>query len=153
MQGAAIQPGTGQLWTTEMGPRGGDELNRPEAGRNHGWPLVSWGRHYMGQSIPQPATRPDLADAVHHWSPVISPSGMIFYDGALFPSWRGDILIAGLSAQGIVRLTLRDGAVAGEERIPLGARIRDVEQGPEGAVYALTDEADGRLLRLTPPAR
>lgn len=149
IQGAAINPATGALWTHEFGPRGGDELNIPEAGKNYGWPLVSWGRHYGGTPIPEPTTRPDLADAIRHWNPVISPSGMAFYTGDAVPGWKGSLLIGGLSSRAIVRLTLDGNKVTGEERIALGARIRDVRQGPDGAVYAVTDESDGKLLRIT----
>ncbi len=148
-QGAAIHPATGNLWETEFGPAGGDELNIPAAGANYGWPLVSWGKHYNGESIPNPPTQPEFADAIHHWTPVISPSGMTFYTGDAIPAWKGNLLIGGLSAQGIVRLTLDGEKVIGEERVPLGTRIRDVVQGPEGAVYAL-DESNGKILRLTP---
>ena len=150
VQGAAIHPQTGALWTHEFGPRGGDEVNMTEAGRNYGWPLVSWGRHYNGEDIPDPPTRPDLAQPIRHWNPAISPSGMAFYTGELFPAWRGSVLIGGLTAQGIVRLSLDGGRVTGEERIGLGARIRDVRQGPDGAVFALTDQASGEILRLRP---
>ena len=152
VQGAAINPATGVLWAHEFGPRGGDELNIPEPGRNYGWPLVSWGRHYNGEAIPDPATRPDLAGSVRHWTPVISPSGMIFYTGDAFPTWRGNILIGGLTTRGIIRLELDGNSVKAEHRIGLGHRIRDVGQGPDGAVYALTDEDQGEILRLTPPA-
>jgi glucose/arabinose dehydrogenase len=150
IEGGALNPSTGVLWIHEMGPLGGDELNIPRAGQNYGWPLVSWGRHYDGTDIPDPPTRPDLVGSVHHWTPVISPSGMIFYTGNAPPEWKGNLLIGGLSSLGIVRLTLKGDEVAAEERLSLGGRIRDVRQGPDGAVYALTDEDDGRLLRLTP---
>lgn len=150
VEGAAIHPGTGVLWAHEMGPRGGDELNIPQAGKNYGWPLVSWGRHYDGRPIPDPPTRPDLAGSIRHWTPVISPSGMAFYTGSLLPAWRGNLLIGGLTARGIVRLTLDGEKVTGEERISLGARTRDVRQGTDGAVYALTDEENGKLLRIEP---
>jgi glucose/arabinose dehydrogenase len=150
IQAAAIHPRTGELWVAEMGPRGGDELNRVEAGRNYGWPLVSWGRHYSGQGIPDPPTHPELAGSVHQWTPVIAPSGMMFYTGEAFPGWRGDMLIGGLQAQGIVRLRLTDGGVQNEERIALGARIRDVAQAPDGAILALTDQSNGQVLRLSP---
>jgi glucose/arabinose dehydrogenase len=152
VQGAAIDPTTGKLWTHEFGPLGGDELNLIEAGRNYGWPLVSWGKHYDGTKIPDPPTRPDLTDAVRHWSPVISPSGMTFYTADTIDGWQGNILIGGLSSQGIVRLTLDGDKVTGEERIPLGARIRNVRQGPDGSVYALTDESSGKILKLSPDA-
>ncbi|MFL9825450.1 PQQ-dependent sugar dehydrogenase [Rhodoplanes sp. SY1] len=148
--GGAIHPDTGVLWTTEMGPRGGDELNIPQAGKNYGWPLVSWGTHYDGRPIPNPPTRPEFADAVRHWTPVISPSGMTFYTGDRIPGWRGSLLISGLTARGLVRLTLDGEAVAAEERIPLGTRIRNVRQGLDGEVLVTTDEDDGRILRITP---
>jgi glucose/arabinose dehydrogenase len=148
-QGAAIHPETGKLWETEFGPRGGDELNIPQAGANYGWPVVSWGNHYTGEDIPDPPTHPEFADAIYHWNPVISPSGITFYTADAIPAWKGNLLIAGLSEQAIVRLTLDGEKVVGEERIPMGARIRDVVQGPDGAVYALTDEGNGEILRLT----
>ena len=150
IEAAAIHPDSGRLWVAEMGPQGGDELNLPQAGRNYGWPLVSWGEHYDGRDIPDPDTRPELARSIHQWTPVISPSGMIFYSGDAFPGWRGDLLIGGLSSEGLVRLTLDGERVAEEDRIDLGRRIRDVEQGRDGTVYVLTDEQDGRILRLSP---
>lgn len=150
VEAAAVHPKTGALWIAEMGPQDGDELNLPQAGGNYGWPLVSWGRHYDGEDIPNPDTRPDLADAIRHWTPVISPSGMLFYQGDAFPDWRGSALIGGLSSQGLVRLENDGERVSAEERIALGERIRDVEQGPDGAVYALTDSDEGAVLRLTP---
>lgn len=148
-QGGAIHPVTGKLWETEFGPRGGDELNIPEAGKNYGWPIVSWGKHYDGRVIPEPPTHPEFADAIAHWNPVISPSGITFYTADAIPGWKGSLLLAGLSSQAIVRLTLEGETVTGEERIPMGQRIRDVVQGPDGAVYALTDEDDGEILRLS----
>jgi aldose sugar dehydrogenase len=152
-QGAAINPRTGVLWEIEHGPRGGDELNIPEAAKNYGWPLVSWGVHYSGQAIPKPPTRPDLAQSIYQWTPVISPSGMAFYTADAFPAWRGNLLLGGLSSEAVTRLTLDGDRVTAEERIPIGVRVRDVRQGPDGAVYVLTDESDGALLRLTPAAR
>lgn len=148
-QGAAIHPETGKLWENEFGPLGGDELNIPQAGANYGWPVVSWGKHYDGTDIPDPPTHPEFADAVYHWNPVISPSGMTFYTADAIPGWKGNLLIGGLSSEAIVRLTLDGEKVTEEERIPMGTRIRDVRQGPDGAVYALTDEGDGKILRLT----
>jgi aldose sugar dehydrogenase len=148
-QGAAIHPKTGKLWETEFGPLGGDELNIPLAGKNYGWPVVSWGKNYDGTDIPDPPTHPDFADAIAHWTPVISPSGITFYTGEAIPGWTGNLLIAGLSSEAIVRLTLDGETVVEEERIPMGARIRDVVQGPDGAVYALTDEGAGKILRLS----
>ena len=148
VEGAAIHPETGRLWTHEMGPAGGDELNITEAGRNYGWPLVSWGRHYDGRSIPAPTTRPEFGQSIRHWVPVIAPSGMAFYTGDAIPAWKGNLLIGGMVARAVVRLTLNGEQVTSEERISLGGRIRDVRQGPDGAVYAL-DESNGTLLRLT----
>lgn len=150
IQGAAIHPQTGALWLHEMGPRGGDEVNIARAGKNYGWPLVSWGDHYNGRDIPDPPTRPEFEGSLHVWTPSIAPSGMAFYAGALFPDWRGSMLSGALVGQGIVRLTLEGERVTGEERIRLGARIRDVKIGPDGAVYALTDEGNGKLIRLSP---
>jgi glucose/arabinose dehydrogenase len=150
IQGAAIHPQTGALWLHEMGPRGGDEVNIARAGKNYGWPLVSWGDHYDGRDIPDPPTRPEFEGSLHVWKPAVAPSGMAFYAGALFPDWRGSLLAGALVGQGIVRLTLDGERVTGEERIRLGARIRDVKIGPDGPVYALTDEGNGKLIRLSP---
>lgn len=150
IQGAALHPGTGRLWIHEMGPRGGDEINIPEAGHNYGWPVVSWGSHYDGRDIPDPPTRPEFADAIYHWTPSIAPSGMAFYTAELFGDWRGNLLVGALAGQALIRLTLDGERIADEERIPLGARIRDVRQGPDGAVYLATDEDDGKIWRLTP---
>ena len=151
LEAAAIHPDTGDLWVAEMGPKGGDELNRPEAGRNYGWPLVSWGNHYDGRRIPDPPTRPELAGSAYQWTPVISPSGMVFYTGGEIAGWRGSMLIGGLSGKAIVRVEIAaDGSAAEAERLELGVRIRDVEEGPDGAVYALTDEANGKILRFVP---
>lgn len=149
-QGAAINPRTGALWTAELGPLGGDEVNITLAGRNYGWPLVSWGNNYDGTDIPDPPTRPDLARPIYYWNPSISPSGISFYTGGAFPAWRGNLFLAALGTQGIVRLGLDGNRVTGEERIGLGARIRDVRPDPAGRLYLLTDEDAGEVLRLTP---
>ena len=150
IESAAIDPATGKLWVVEMGPMGGDELNQPEAKRNYGWPVVSWGDNYDGTEIPDPTTRPEFADAAIHWTPTISPSGMIFYTGEMFPEWKGSVMIGGLTASGIVRVNI-DGEQAKEvERIPLAARTRDVEQAPDGSIYVLTDDDNGKILRLRP---
>lgn len=148
IQAAALDP-AGRLFVAEMGPKGGDELNLIEKGRNYGWPLVSHGVHYDGRPIPKPDTQAGFADALLQWTPVIAPSGMTFYTGDQFPLWRGSALIGGLQARGIVRVTL-EGSAKEVERIPLGARIRDVRQGPDGAVYVATDAQKGAILRLTP---
>ncbi|WP_205478393.1 PQQ-dependent sugar dehydrogenase [Sphingomonas arenae] len=153
--GLAFGP-DGRLWGAEMGPAGGDELNHLERGSNYGYPIVSDGDHYDGRVIPDHSTRPEFNGPEIVWTPVISPSSMIFYSGDDFPAWRGNALIGGLSAQGIVRVAI-DGNTAREvERLPMSARIREVEQGPDGELYVLEDERDGsqgRLLRLTPGAQ
>jgi glucose/arabinose dehydrogenase len=150
IQGLAVHPETGVLWEGEFGPRGGDEINIPEPGRNYGWPLVSWGDHDDGREIPKPPTRPDLADAIYHWTPSISFSGIAFYTGDAFPAWRGNLLLAGLASEALTRLTLDGTRVTGEKRIPMGERIRHIVQGPDGFVYILIDDAGGRILRLRP---
>jgi aldose sugar dehydrogenase len=147
-QGAAIHPKTGKLWESEFGPLGGDELNIPQAGANYGWPVVSWGDNYDGSKIPDPPTRPEFAESVRHWTPVISPSGITFYTGDAIPGWKDNLLIAGLSSEAIIRLTLDGETVVDEERIPMGRRIRDVVEAPDGSVYAATDDS-GKILRLT----
>ncbi|MEM1116026.1 MAG: PQQ-dependent sugar dehydrogenase [Bacteroidota bacterium] len=152
VQSLAFDPATGVLWEAEYGPKGGDELNRIEAGVNYGWPEVSWGDNYDNTPIPDPPTRPEFTDAVVQWTPVISPSGMAFYTGDVFPSWSGDLLISSLSQQGIVRVEIDGEAVTGQEVIELGRRIRDLEEGPDGHVYVLTDGGSGALWRLSPEA-
>ena len=141
----------GQLWNIEMGPQGGDELNRVERGGNYGYPIVSNGDHYDGRPIPDHDTRPEFNAPALSWSPVISPGGFIIYSGDTFPDWQGNGLIAGLSSQALVRVEF-DGKTAREaERFDMDARIREVEQGPDGHVWLLEDGEDGRLLRLTRP--
>ena len=149
-QSLAIDPSTGAVWQAEFGPRGGDELNRIEPGVNYGWPLVSSGRNYNMTPIPDPSTRPDLTAAVRDWSPVISPSGMLFYTSSAIPEWTGSLMLGSLGREGIVRLELDGETVTHEETVELGARIRDVEQGPDGSVYVLTDADDGAVWRLAP---
>jgi len=150
IEAAAIDPATDKLWIAEMGPLGGDEFNQPEAGKNYGWPEVSWGKNYDGTGIPDPPTRPEFTDAALHWTPVISPSGMIFYTGDVFPEWKGSALIGGLSSTAVVRVEV-DGDQASEvERLDMGARIREVVQGPDGMVYVLTDQDDGNIWRISP---
>ncbi len=141
----------GQLWDIEMGPKGGDELNRVERGGNYGYPIVSNGDHYDGRPIPDHDTRPEFNAPALSWDPVISPGGFIIYSGDTFPEWQGDGLIAGLSSQALVRVEF-DGKNASEgERFDMDARIREVEQGPDGDVWLLEDGEDGRLLLLTRP--
>ena len=149
---AAALDGQGQLWTIEHGPRGGDELNRVEAGRNYGWPVITYGEDYSGRPINEGITARDgMEQPVYYWDPVIAPSGMVFYDGAMFPDWSGDILTGGLRDQSLVRLRLADGRVAGEARYLKGiGRVRDVEVAADGAIMILTDAADGAMIRVTP---
>ncbi|MBW8268323.1 PQQ-dependent sugar dehydrogenase [Caldovatus aquaticus] len=150
-QGLAFQPGTGLLWASEFGPRGGDELNIIRRGANYGWPLVTHGVNYDGSVISERRSEPGMEDPVRVWTPVISPSGIAFYDGAAFPSWRGNLFVAALNRPALVRLTIQDGRVTGEERLLPGlARLRQVLVGPEGFLYLLTDEPAGRVLRLRP---
>ncbi|ONG55820.1 glucose dehydrogenase [Pseudoroseomonas deserti] len=151
LQSAAMGP-DGALWTIEHGPRGGDELNRPQPGRNYGWPVISYGLEYSGRAIGQGRTAAEgMEQPLYYWDPVIAPSGLAFYDGPLFPSWRGSLLVGGLSAMCLVRLTLDGQRVTGEARYLEGqARIRDVRVARDGAVMLLTDSAEGELLRLTP---
>ncbi|ODN68587.1 PQQ-dependent sugar dehydrogenase [Methylobrevis pamukkalensis] len=151
-QGAALHPQTGELWLVEHGARGGDEINKPEAGTNYGWPEISYGKHYSGGKIGVGTSAPGMAQPIHYWDPSIAPSGMTFYDGDLFPEWKGDILVGALKAQLLVRLDVEDGAVVGEDRLFAGkfGRIRDVRTGPDGAVYILTDASNGQLIRLVP---
>jgi glucose/arabinose dehydrogenase len=149
MLSAAIQPGTGQLWVVEMGPLGGDELNLVERGANYGWPVVSNGDNYDKSPIPDHDTKPEFKAPVRTWTPVISPSGAVFYDGSLFP-WRGSLVVGGLSSKALIRLTVDGSKVTAEERIDMQRRIRDVLQMPDGALLVITDDKNGELLRLTP---
>ncbi len=151
VQGAALHPETGAPWSIEHGPRGGDELNHTQAGRNYGWPIISYGIEYRGPPINSGITQRDgLEQPNYYWDPVIAPGDMEFYQGDLFP-WRGDILIAGLATQAIVRVRLEGERVVGEERVVLNlGRIRDVAAAPDGALWIVTDEDNGRVLRLTP---
>jgi len=140
----------GTLWEHEMGPRGGDEFNRIEVGKNYGWPVVSNGDNYDGSKIPRHATRPDFAAPLLYWNPIIAPAGLVFYEGAMFPQWRGSALIGGLGAGVLVRVAFENGQPDEAERWDMGARIRDVAVAPDGAVWIIEDDAPGRLLRLTP---
>ena len=151
MQSATVDA-QGQLWTVEHGPRGGDELNRPEAGLNYGWPEVTYGIDYSGAPIGDGITASAATEQpVYYWDPVIAPSGMAIYQGAEFPEWSGAFLIGGLVSQSVIVLHMKNDRVAFEERIALGARVRDVKIGPDGAVYVVTDGRGGasQILRLT----
>jgi len=148
--GIAFEPASKQLWAHEMGPKGGDEVNHVEKGQNYGWPVVSNGDNYDDTTIPDHPTRPEFIPPIKYWNPSISPSGLQFYTGTLFPTWRGNALLGGLSSQALLRLTVDGGKVTDEERIDMKRRIRDVAQAPDGAVLLLSDGEDGALLRLTP---
>ena len=150
IEAAAVNPATGNLYIAEMGPRGGDELNRIQAGANYGWPIVSWGEHYDGRDIPDPPTHPEFQDALARWTPVISPSGMIFYQGDQFPEFQGQALLGGLTGHAITRVRVEDGAATEVGRIPLGQRIREVEQDADGNLYVLTDQENGSVWKLQP---
>ena len=154
LQSAALDS-QGRLWTVEHGPRGGDELNMPEAGLNYGWPVITYGVEYSGEEVEAGITSQEgMEQPVYYWDPVIGPSGMALYEGDEFPSWEGAFLIGGLVTTGLVVVHLDESAelVAFEERVPLDARIRDVQVGPDGAVYAVTEDRDAgssTILRLT----
>jgi glucose/arabinose dehydrogenase len=153
-QGAALHPKTGKLWIHEHGARGGDEINIPLAGRNYGWPVIAYGRHYSGGKIGVGTHRAGLEQPMYYWDPSIAPSGMAFYTGDKFPEWRGNLLVGALKFRLLVRLELDGEKVVAEERLlkGLGERIRDVRQGPDGYIYLLTDSGDGRILKLVPKA-
>lgn len=153
VQGAALNPATGKLWTVEHGARGGDELNIPQAGKDYGWPTITYGIEYQGGPIGAGISAKDgLEQPVYYWDPVIAPSGMAFYNGALFPKWKGSLFIGGLASTSVTRLSLDGDKVVGEERLlaDLKERIRDVVVGPDGALYLATDSAEGRILKLVP---
>ena len=148
--GLAFAP-DGRLWELEHGPRGGDELNLIEPGKNYGWPLVSYGKNYNGVPIPSPDTRPDLTKPVIYWVPVIAPGNLIFYKGAMFPQWNGSAFASGLGAKTIIRITFDGkGGAQTAERWDLGHRVRDVEVAPDGALWMIEDAKPGGVFRLTP---
>jgi aldose sugar dehydrogenase len=150
-QGAAINPATGALWTVEHGARGGDEVNIPAAGKNYGWPIITYGRDYSGLAIGEGTAKQGMEQPIHYWDPSIAPSGMAFYTGDLIPAWKGSLFIGALAGMMLVRLSLDGDKVTGEERLleDLGQRIRDVRQGPDGALYIVTDSDEGQVLRLS----
>lgn len=149
MQGAALHPQTGQLWTHEHGPQGGDEINIAQPGKNYGWPLITYGEEYGGGVIGKTAQQ-GLEQPLHYWVPSIAPSGMAFYTADMFPYWQQNLFVGSLKFGQLVRLELDGNKVTHEERIMIGQRIRDVEQGPDGFLYILTDSSDGELLRIMP---
>jgi aldose sugar dehydrogenase len=146
----------GRLWTVEHGPRGGDELNLIEKGKNYGWPVQSFGIEYSGEPLPGAAThREGYVDPIYYWDPVIAPSGAQFYTGNAFPEWRDSLFIGGLETRRLIRLVIKDQRVTGEEHLltDRGKRIRDVRQGPDGALYVVTDESAGEIWKITPKAK
>ena len=154
-QGLAINPLNGDLWETEHGPRGGDEVNIIAKGKNYGWPVIGYGIDYSGATIHETKAKDGMEQPVKYWVPSIAPSGMAFYTGKLFPKWSGSLFLGALRGAMLVRLTLNGNAVTSEERLlqNLNERIRDVRQGPDGALWLLTDSSSGRILQVAPSAK
>jgi glucose/arabinose dehydrogenase len=153
IQAAAIHPETGKLWEIEHGPRGGDEVNIPEPGKNYGWPVVSHGINYDGTPVGTGKKEGSgMENPIYTWTPVIAPSGMLFYGGNAFPEWKGDLFVGGLAAESLVRLELEGGNIVAEERLltDLGYRIRDVAEGLNGELVVITDHDNGRILKIAP---
>ena len=156
VQAATLNPATGELWEVEHGTRGGDEVNISRKGKDYGWPTIAYGIEYQGGPITGGITQKEgMEQPVYYWDPVIAPSGMLFYTGDLFPAWKGSLFVGGLVTTNLVRLDVKDDRIVGEERLlkdvqPKPERIRDVRQGPDGAIYVLTDNDKGRVLKLVP---
>jgi glucose/arabinose dehydrogenase len=153
IQAAALHPETGKLWEIEHGPKGGDEVNIPEPGKNYGWPVVSHGVNYDGTPVGAgKKDAPGMEDPIYTWTPVIAPSGMLFYSGKAFPEWEGDLFVGGLSATALVRLEIEGENVLNEERLltQFGWRIRDIAEGPDGELVVVTDHDNGRIVRIAP---
>ena len=151
-QGAALDPETGSLWTVEHGAKGGDEINRPEGGKNYGWPTIAFGTNYTGTKIGEGTSKWGMEQPKFYWDPSIAPSGMLIYSGKLWPQWKGDIFVGALKFKLISHLTREGDAITGEERLLEGlfGRVRDVREGPDGAIWFLTDEDEGALYRVSP---
>ncbi len=149
-QAAGLHPETGELWIVDHGPRGGDEVNVVRKGLNYGWPVINYGRHYSGQDIPE--KREGMEQPLYYWDPSIAPSGMTFYTADRAPQWRGNLFVGALAGRHLARLVLDGEEVTAEEQLlkDLNERIRDVRQGPDGAIYVATDSPNGRILRVTP---
>jgi aldose sugar dehydrogenase len=152
VQGAALHPQSGKLWTIEHGARGGDEINVPEAGKNYGWPVITYGRDYSFLKIGEGTAKPGLEQPIYYWDPSIAPSGAAFYTGDRFPEWKGNLFVGALAGQALHRLVLDGERIVGEEKLlaDLGERIRDVRNGPDGVLWLLTDSPEGRVLRVVP---
>lgn len=155
VQGAALHPETGQLWTAEHGARGGDEINTPKAGLNYGWPVITYGIDYSGVKIGEGTAKPGMEQPLFYWDPSIAPSGAAFYTGDKWPAWKNSLFVGALAGQLLARLSTDGEKVTGEERLltNLGERIRDVRQGPDGFLYLLSDDANGKILRVRPATR
>jgi glucose/arabinose dehydrogenase len=151
-QGLAFRPDTDELWEHEHGPRGGDEVNIIKKGANYGWPVIGFGIDYSGAKIHASTAKTGMEQPLKYWVPSIAPSGMAFYQGSLFPAWKGNLFVGALAGEKLVRLTLDHDKVLGEEVLlhAMRERIRDVRNGPDGALYLLTDSDNGRILRLKP---
>jgi glucose/arabinose dehydrogenase len=152
VQGAALNPQTGKLWTIEHAARGGDEINVPEAGKNYGWPVITYGRDYSFMKIGEGTHKAGMEQPIYYWDPSIAPSGAAFYTGDRFPEWKGNLFVGALAGQALHRLVLDGERIVGEEKLlaDLGERIRDVRSGPDGAIWLLTDSPEGRVLRIVP---
>lgn len=150
IQGATLHPETQQLWTIEHGAQGGDELNHPEAGKNYGWPVITWGKDYSGDKIGEGTTKAGMEQPDYYWVPSIAPSGLVYYTGDAFPQWRGSFLTGALKWQGLVRVEVGPTGVREERFRDVKRRIRDVRQGPDGTLYLLIDAGDGEILRISP---
>ena len=151
IQGAALDPATGELWTIEHGARGGDELNRPQAGRNYGWPVITYGVDYSGAKIGEGTAKAGMEQPAYYWDPVIAPSGALFYTGDRYPGWKGSLFVGSLNPGALVRLELVDGRVRKEERyLGRAGRVRDIVQGPDGLLYLVIDQSNGSILRVEP---
>ncbi len=154
VQGAALHPTTGQLWTVEHGARGGDEINTPMAGRNYGWPVITYGRDYSGIKIGEGTAKDGMEQPLHYWDPSIAPSGMVFYTGEIYPEWKGNVFVGALAGEHLQRVVLDGTTITSSDKLYEGfGRIRDVVQGPTGHLYVMTDEAapNGAIYQIAGP--
>jgi aldose sugar dehydrogenase len=152
VQAAALHPETGELWTSEHGAQGGDEINVVQAGKNYGWPVITYGKDYSGAKIGEGTAKQGMEQPIHYWDPSIAPSGMLFYTGNAFPGWKGNLFIGSLKFLYLNRITLQGNKVISEEKLlsRIGERIRDVAQDAHGNLYVVTDNTEGKVLKLSP---